>query len=603
MASKLIRCGALLLGTLATLAAGIPVVVESLDQPPVGWEEVSSASPDKLIKLSIGMQPESHETFERTLYEISDPSHRKYGRHLSREAAKALLNPRKEATEAVKRWLTDAGVPDNQVRDDGQWIHVRTTVGQAEGLLTTRFGVFARDDELVVRTREYSVPKEIRNHITTIQPTTIFHTLKKARGTKSASQDLEQRASVEERGHYGGGGSSVDLAQCQTKVTPPCLRKLYKMPTKNFPDAHKQALFGIAGFNYQAAQYDQLEEFLDRFDPIQEGRNFSVALVNSGTNPQGAYPGGEANPNTQYALSMSGEVPVRFYSVGGENHNFIPDLDLFDNQEAWVEPYLEFTSYLVNLESKKLPNVISMSYSVNEQHLTKAYAKQVCNMFGVLGARGVSVVVAAGNRGPGRGCMSNDGKNTTKFIPNFPPTCPYVTVVGGTDNYASERALTASSGGFSEYWSRPWWQDNAVKPYLKKYGKEWKGYFNPEGRAYPDVAALATNYQVMNHDVVESINGTSLATPVFGSVIAYLNNERLRKGKSPLGFLNPWIYTIGYTGLKDITEGKSTGCPGTSYWGLPSPVIPNAGWKAAKGWDPVTGWGTPLYDRLRNLVV
>jgi tripeptidyl-peptidase-1 len=120
----------------------------------------------------------------------------------------------------------------------------------------------------------------------------------------------------------------------------------------------------------------------------------------------------------------------------------------------------------------------------------------------------VSVVVAAGNRGPGRGCMSNDGKNTTKFIPNFPPACPYVTVVGGTDNYASESALSASSGGFSEYWSRPSWQDSAVKPYLKKYGKEWKGYFNPDGRAYPDVAALATNYQVMSHDVVESVNGT-----------------------------------------------------------------------------------------------
>jgi tripeptidyl-peptidase-1 len=250
MVSKLIRCGTLLLGALATIAAAIPVVVESLDQPPAGWEEVSSASPNKLIKLSIGMQAENDELFERTLFEISDPSHRNYGRHLSREAAKALLNPRKEATEAVKRWLSDAGVPDNHVRDDGQWIHVRTTVGEAEGLLTTRFGVFARDDERVVRTREYSVPKEIRDHITTIQPTTIFHTLKKARSMNSGSTDLEKRASVEERRHYGSGGPFVDLNQCQTKVTPPCLRKLYKMPESNFPSANKKALYGIAGFDY-----------------------------------------------------------------------------------------------------------------------------------------------------------------------------------------------------------------------------------------------------------------------------------------------------------------------------------------------------------------
>lgn len=50
-----------------------------------------------------------------------------------------------------------------------------------------------------------------------------------------------------------------------------------------------------------------------------------------------------------------------------------------------------------------------------------------------------------------------------------------------------------------------------------------------------------------------------------------------------------------------ITQGKSVGCTGQSYSGLPSPVIPNAGWKAVKGWDPITGWGTPLFDRLQRL--
>lgn len=224
---------------------------------------------------------------------------------------------------------------------------------------------------------------------------------------------------------------------------------------------------------------------------------------------------------------------------------------LYDTEEAWIEPFLELTTYLANLESKKLPSVISISYSVNEQHVPKPYAKQVCNMFGVLGARGVSVVVAAGNRGPGIGCLSNDGKNTTKFIPNFPPACPYVTVVGGTDSYTHEVADDASSGGFSEYWSRPWWQEGAVEKYIKRHGKQWKKYFNRNGRAYPDVAALAWGHKIMNHGEVETTGGTSAASPTFGSVIALLNNERLKKGKAPLGFLNPWIYTTGRNGLKE----------------------------------------------------
>lgn len=39
----------------------------------------------------------------------------------------------------------------------------------------------------------------------------------------------------------------------------------------------------------------------------------------------------------------------------------------------------------------------------------------------------------------------------------------------------------------------------------------------------------------------------------------------------PLGFLNPFIYDQGYTGLTDIVDGGSTGCDGTDeYSGLPT---------------------------------
>ena len=40
-----------------------------------------------------------------------------------------------------------------------------------------------------------------------------------------------------------------------------------------------------------------------------------------------------------------------------------------------------------------------------------------------------------------------------------------------------------------------------------------------------------------------------------------------------------------------------------SLEGFPSPVIPNAGFEAVQGWDPVTGFGTPRYDKLQKLAV
>ncbi|KAF4977797.1 hypothetical protein FZEAL_5763 [Fusarium zealandicum] len=598
-----------LLSAMAAMAS--PIVVESLDETPSGWEEVNSPAPDKIIDFSIGLEYEDHQILERTLHEVSDPSHASYGKHLSREAAKALLNPSRGATESVKRWLSSAGVPEHHVRDDGQWIHVRTTVDQAEGLLSTRFGVYARDDEHVVRTRQYSVPHEIRDHITTIQPTTFFNTRRLPRKTKREA--LVKRGKGQD--HYGSGGGSVDLNQCRDEVTPACLRKLYKMPAKDYPKAHKKSLYGIVGFNGQYAQYDQLEEFLDRFAPDLQGTNFSVALVNGGKNLQGNdYFSGEANLDIQYAVALAHQIPVRYISVGGEEKNFIPDLD--KPKEESIEPFLELTTYLLNLPDKDLPQVISISYGVNEQHVPKTYARQVCNMFGQLGARGVSVVVASGDFGPGASCRSNDGKKKTKFLPGFPSGCPYVTSVGGTEKNRPEVAWSTTfpkndtdntpeatytpGGGFSEHWPRPRWQDQAVKGYLKKYGNEWKGYFNPDGRAYPDVAALATGYQIMNHNVQETTGGTSASSPVFGAMVALINNERLKKGKPPMGFLNPWIYKYGDTAFTDITQGKSAGCPGFSYTFQPSPEVPNAGWRTAKGWDPVTGWGTPLHIAVCN---
>lgn len=182
-----------------------------------------------------------------------------------------------------------------------------------------------------------------------------------------------------------------------------------------------------------------------------------------------------------------------------------------ENKASYIEPYLEFASYLLDLPDTKLPQVVAISYGVNEQHVPKEYAKNVCNTFGQLGTRGVSIIVAAGNLGPGVSCQSNDGKNTTKFMAGFLASCPYVTAVGGTESNGPEVAINFSSGGFSEYWSRPKYQDAAVLKYLKDHGKEWKGYYNPNGRAYPDIAAIADGYQVMSFGKVEATGGTRFA--------------------------------------------------------------------------------------------
>ena len=61
-----------------------------------------------------------------------------------------------------------------------------------------------------------------------------------------------------------------------------------------------------------------------------------------------------------------------------------------------------------------------------------SFARRVCSEFAQLGARGVSLMFSSGDGGVGDGdpdpatqeCISNDGRNVTRFLPEFPSSCP-----------------------------------------------------------------------------------------------------------------------------------------------------------------------------------
>lgn len=115
------------------------------------------------------------------------------------------------------------------------------------------------------------------------------------------------------------------------------------------------------------------------------------------------------------------------------------------------------------------------------------------------------------------------------------------------------------------------------------------------GRAYPDVSAQGENFQVVLGGDIVFVFGTSCSSPVrvvmtfhrtlidhtyvtlqtFAGVISLLNDFLISNGKSPLGFLNPFLYSTGVSGFNDIISGSNPGC-GTN------------GFTAGAGWDPVS---------------
>jgi subtilase family serine protease len=143
---------------------------------------------------------------------------------------------------------------------------------------------------------------------------------------------------------------------------------------------------------------------------------------------------------------------------------------------------------------------------------------------------------------------------------------------------AQELLPMASNGGFSSLFTRPAYQDGV--PGIGRM------------RSVPDVSAdaaettgMAVAFSVSVGNVITPADGTSAAAPFWAGIVALADQYA---GHS-LGFINPAIYRIGrgseyHSAFHDITSGDNT---------LAFPAGTVTGYRAAPGWDPVTGWGSP----------
>lgn len=94
---------------------------------------------------------------------------------------------------------------------------------------------------------------------------------------------------------------------------------------------------------------------------------------------------------------------------------------------------------------------------------------------------------------------------------------------------------------------------------------------------------------------VENVDGTSASTPVVAGMIALLNDLRIQRGMKPLGFLNYWLYKKvavkeNFNAFYDVTFGNNA-------------MYPCPGFPATKGFDVVTGWGTPNFEVLKKIAL
>ncbi|KAH9031600.1 peptidase S8/S53 domain-containing protein [Lactarius deliciosus] len=547
---------------------------------PENWESLGLPPADTVIDLYIALKPYRENALIDALNEISDPRHPRYGAHLSKDKVADLVAPHPDTVQLVRSWLEHHRVLSSSisVTHGGSFLTVTgMSVSQANDLLGASYHLYThtKTNETIIRTLGYSLPVVLHRHVQTVAPTTYLSSQRMPWQTPSkrsrvAAAGLGKSPPAEPVTMPPRRRGDVDDAD----VTPAFLRWLYST-FSYVPSATDRNMVGVTGLTEYPSPAD-LTSYMREYRPDGIDATYVVALVNGGEyDPNN--PGGEANVDLQLSEGMTYPTPHIFYSTKAS-----PNGDVY---LAWLDAVLSQTY---------VPQTITTSYGNYEKLHPMEYAMQVCHLFAQLGARGTSVLFASGDYGVGEGdCKTDDG--TVHFTPFFPATCcsphghtfagPYVTAVGGTTSSDPEVGASLSGGGFSEYFVRPGYQQQAVSAFLDNLGQRYSGLYNPSGRGIPDISAQAMTIPFFYRGQETIGRGTSCSTPIVAGIISLLNDHRLSEGKPPLGFLNPWLYDGGLDGINDILSGSNPGCN-------------TDGFSAIAGWDPVTGLGTPDFEQL-----
>ncbi|VDC03354.1 unnamed protein product [Peniophora sp. CBMAI 1063] len=587
-----------LLLTVATIAAASPSRLSRrwgdmevkhawTEGAPAKWASVGAAPAGATIDLRIKLKSADPDALVSTLTAVSDPSHERYGAHLSFDEASKLVAPHRDTHSIVGEWLSAHGISEDTVRPvfTGDWLLLEAVpVSTANTLLDASYELYTHQETnaTILRTLSYSLPSRLHEHVRVVAPTTFFGNPEPFRATSHISPNAVVLDNDDDVRNAVPTSDATVPATCARAITPACLKALYNT-TGYTPLATDRNILGVAGYLDEFAIQADLTSFANRFLTGASNATFKLVEINGGQNNQNE-PGVEADLDIQYTTAMSFPTPQIYYSTGG-SPPFIPDDNTPTNSN---EPYLDFLQAFIT--QNPLPQTLTTSYGDDEQTVPFDFATEVCNMFATLGTMGTSVMFSSGDFGVGGSdCRTNDGTNTVRFQPIFPATCPFVTSVGGTTRVNPEVAAGLSSGGFSNFFAQPSYQSAAVSAFLAANGNTFAGLFNATGRGFPDVAAQAENFQVVLGGQVVNVAGTSCASPTVAGIVSLLNDFLLSQNKPTLGFLNPLLYSTGVAGLNDITSGSNPGC-GT------------AGFTARAGWDPVTGLGTLDFGKLQSIV-
>jgi subtilase family serine protease len=315
-----------------------------------------------------------------------------------------------------------------------------------------------------------------------------------------------------------------------------------------------------------------------------------------GANLSVIYPNGQPafDPTNADELNWSGEIALDVESA----HAIAPAAKI-DLVIAKTDNDPDILSALQYVVAHRLGSVLSQSFGEAESCEAPAIVAADHVLFAAAAAQGVTVFASSGDDGAAQ--PTCDGSSFIQSA-SLPAADPLVTGVGATSltasqpdgAYQSEAAWNdefgSSGGGYSKVFPRPAYQN---------------GFVSRGGRGEPDVSYSGdvnnglliawSQGDPANVGNIFLFGGTSAGSPQWAAIAALADQNAHRR----LGFINSDLYSLGpgarYAAVfHDVTAGSNT-VSRTDRSGDPVNI---AGYPATKGWDPVTGLGTPDVARL-----
>ena len=291
-------------------------------------------------------------------------------------------------------------------------------------------------------------------------------------------------------------------------------------------------------------------------------------LIGSGSN-------NPADPN-------SVEVMLDIYAASGISPASTQVIYFTDNSEVGFYNGV----YAAINDSVNNPNVISISWGIDESLWSGLYRYLMDTVFQQAIVKGITVTVATGDYG------SQAYAGRPAYSVQYPGSSPYVLACGGTqitlngDGTINTEVVwndgaMSSAGGISNLYLVPTYQTGLR---VKTYPSGTTGVIG--GRSTPDLSAQATGYQFYygNSNTFITSGGTSAVAPLYAGLIARIVSLLGRN----VGFINTKIYR-DTTVFNDITSGNN--------------AAPNSlGYSATTGWDACTGLGSPNGTAIYNLL-